>query len=349
MTENVNDFLSDWLYDESLENTEPNSQYSDHAIVEESKEAIAESLIVHGLLADMGSCDLERETQNLRGVMERIDLEGDTNPVAFAPAGATGRRRFAILTSALTIATAVLIMFAVLGPQQNVSAAKASLEIVLEAAAKPFDRTYRVRVVEEYPRDRKPRNLSQEAWDREAKGHIDDATLFVRGVNQYVLTVMLRSGLKRTSGCDGRVSWAFREDGAVNVSTDLSRFRGGVPGQQQDIPFMNIHAHISQLRSGYEVKLTEERDIATDGEVLSQLVGVRKSRDVRGPKQIEIWFDADDGTVHRMLLDGLPRGQGGPKSVMLTLEDESDLAPNFFSHDAHHEPGKRVRYEEKKR
>ncbi|MCP4891802.1 MAG: hypothetical protein GY904_35080, partial [Planctomycetaceae bacterium] len=71
--------------------------------------------------------------------MERIDSEDDAESVTLAQARRpSGRRRFAILTSALTIAAAVLVMFVVLGPQQNVSAAMASLEKVIEAAAKPF-------------------------------------------------------------------------------------------------------------------------------------------------------------------------------------------------------------------
>lgn len=345
MNENVNDLLSDWLDDE-----EPKSTSTEDEVIEGSAEEVADSLLVHGLLADQGRRDDEQEAQRLRSVMARIDSEDDAESVTLAEAGRTsGRRRFAILTSTLTIAAAVIVMFVVLGPQQNVSAAMASLEKVIEAAAKPFDRTYRVSVIEEYPRGKKPRNLSQEAWEREAEEQIDGATLFVRGANQFVLTVMLRSGVMRTSGCDGEVSWAFRENGPVHVSADLSRFRGGVPGGQQDLPFMNMHAHLSQLLSGYEVELTDEADAATDGTVLSQLVGVRQSRDVRGPKQIEIWFDADSGTVYTMVLDGLPRGRGGPKSVMLELEDQSDLAPDFFSHDAHHEPGKRIRYEEGQR
>jgi hypothetical protein len=345
MSDEINGLLSDWLDDDEVK-----SPRSPDSVFEQSSEAVADSLLVHGLLADQGRRDDEQEVQRLRSVMERIDSEDDAESVTLAEARRpSGRRRFAILTSALTIAAAVLVMFVVLGPQQNVSAAMASLEKVIEAAAKPFDRTYRVSVIEEYPRGKKPRNLSQEAWEREAEEQIDGATLFVRGANQFVLTVMLRSGIMRTSGCDGEVSWAFRENGPVHVSADLSRFRGGVPGRQQDLPFMNMHAHLSQLLSGYEVELTDEVDAATDGTVLSQLVGVRQSRDVRGPKQIEIWFDADSGTVHTMVLDGLPRGRGGPKSVMLELEDQSDLAPDFFSHEAHHEPGKRIRYEDGQR
>ena len=49
--------------------------------------------------------------------------------------------------------------------------------------------------------------------------------------------------------------------------------------------------------------------------------------------------------LRSLVRDGLPRGRGGPKSVMLELEDQSDLPPDFFSHAAHHEPGKRIRYE----
>ncbi len=58
--------------------------------------------------------------------------------------------------------------------------------------------------------------------------------------------------------------------GPVHVSTDLNRFRGGLPGQQQDIPFINIHDHLSQLRSGYEVELSKDQETASDGAVLYQ-------------------------------------------------------------------------------
>ncbi|EMI22341.1 hypothetical protein RMSM_00731 [Rhodopirellula maiorica SM1] len=271
--------------------------------------------------------------------MQRIDSESAS---IAPPHERHGRRRFAILTSALTMAAAVMVMIAVFGPHQSVSAAMASLEKVVEAAAKPLDRTYAVSVVEEYSRDKRPRKLSQEAWGREAEEQIDGATLYVRGANQYVMTVMLNTGEKRTSSYDGQQSWAMRENGPVHTSTDLNRFRGGLPGGQQDIPFLNIHAHLSQLRTGYQIELGDERADAIDGTALSQLIGVRKSRDVRGPKRVEIWFDSDNGTVYRMLLDGLPRGGGGPKSVMLELIDQSDLASQFFSHESHHESGRRV-------
>jgi hypothetical protein len=168
----------------------------------------------------MGSRDDDQDAQRIRAVMQRIDSETSSDSVTVAAQhGLHGRRQFAILTSGLTIAAAVMVMLVVFGPHQSVSAAMVSLERMLETAAKPFDRTYRVRVVEEYPRDKRPRNLSQEAWDREVKKQVDGATLYVRGTNQYMMTVSLNNGLKRTSGCDGQQSWAFREDGPVHVST----------------------------------------------------------------------------------------------------------------------------------
>ena len=216
---------------------------------------------------------------------------------------------------------------------------------MLEAATKRLDRTYVVRLVEEYPRDKRPRNITQDAWDREAPEQIGGATIYVRGPDEYVMTVLLKTGVTRTSGCDGQLSWSFRENGPAHVSTDLNRFRGGMPGNQQDMPFVNIHANLSQLKVGYDVELADNPEMNADGTSLSHLTCVRKSIHVRGTKQVDIWFDAEDGTVHKMLLDGLPRGRGGPKSVMLELVDQSELALNFFSHESHHEPERKVKSE----
>lgn len=336
MNERIDEFLSEWFESD----TEIPASDSDVS-ASEASETVAESLLIHGLLSDIGR--REDDADRIHAVMQRIDAESESAAVTnAAPYEPQKRRWFAMLTSALTIAAALIVMFIIFGPHQSVSAAMASLEKVVEAAAKPFDRTYSVRVVEEYPRDKRPRNMAQEDWGREAKEQIDGSTLYVRGANQYVMIVMLISGEKRTSGCDGNQSWAFRQSGPVRVSTDPHRFRGGVPGQKQDIPFLNLHANLSQLRNGYDIELGDEQEGAGNGKVLSKLIGVRKSRDVRGPKQVEIWFDADDGTVHKMLLDGLPRGGGGPKSLMLELVDQSELGHQFFFHESHHELGRRV-------
>ncbi|MEM6364317.1 MAG: hypothetical protein AAF745_07815 [Planctomycetota bacterium] len=333
MNERIDDWLSDWL-----DNPDRNPRSESNLPSAEASQRIAESLLVHGLLIDIGKRDEGRDTNRINAVMQRIDAEPAPASSVLATVGTSfGPRRFAILTSILSVAAIFLIAFIVV-PQQSVSAAMASLEKLVEAAAKPFDRTYQVSVVDEYAPEKRPRHLPAEDRNRDAKQQIDGATLYVRGANQYLMTLRLRSGEKRTLGCDGLQSWAFRETGPVHTSTDLNRFRGGVPGQQQELPFLNIHAHLSQLQTGYDIQLLkfQEKD------EVSRLIGIRKSREVRGPKRVEIAFDADTGTVHEMLLDGLRRGGGGPKSVLLKLVDQSELPVEFFSHDSHHEPERRV-------
>ncbi|MGC6445351.1 MAG: hypothetical protein ACON5J_02930 [Rubripirellula sp.] len=340
MNDRIDVLLSNWLDDEN-ENPAGNGDVP----AGEANESIAESLLIHGILADIGSGN-DAKSERIGALMLRVDAGFAKDSLSVVSASVSHRqRRFAILTSALTIAAVVLIMFSVFGPHRSVSAAMASLDKVMEAAAKPFDHTYRVRVVEEYPRDKRPKHLSQEAWEREAPERIDGATIHVRGADEYVMIVMLRTGKTRTSGCDGKISWAFREDGPVHISGDLNRFRGGMPGSQQGMPLLNIHANLTQLKMGYDVELADAKETSTDGTLLSQFNCIRKSNDVRGPKQVNVWFDAEDGTVHKMLLEGLPRGRGGPKSVMLELVGQPSLPKNFYSHETHHEPGKRIRDE----
>ncbi len=337
----IDDFLSDWL-DDADQNPDCDGVVS----VGDSNESVAESLLIHGLLTDVGTHDDAQEAARIRELMQRIDSEVSVAKVAKTFGTADPKPK--LLTSfatVLAIVAAVMLMFVLFGSQQSVSAAMASLDKVVQAAMKPIDRTYTVHLVEEYPRDKRPRNMSQDAWQREAPEQIDGATIFVRGVNEYVMTVLLKTGVKRTSGCDGKLSWSFRENGPVHVSTDLSRFRGGMPGNQQDMPFLNIHASLSRLKIGYDVELMEQQDTAADGTVFSMLSCVRKSDDVRGVKRVDVWFDAESGTVHKMLLDGLPRGRGGPKSVMLELIDQSELPDKFYSHESHHEAERRVKSE----
>ena len=337
--------LSDWLDD-----TDPESVVSSAAPREESCNDVAESLLIHGLLTDHARRDERRDSARIQALMQAINDESPSEialPNTGGTAAATvskGPMRLVNLATVLAIAAAVIVMVSIVVPHQSASAAMASLEKVLEAIAQTFDRTYEMHVVEEYSRDKQPRNLAQESWERKSGEQIEGAILYVRGADTFVFARKLTAGGQRVSGCDGVQSWAFREDGPVHVSSDLSRFRGGIPGEQQDMPFINMHSHLEQLRTGYDVELDQHEEFAFDGKVLSRLVGTRKSQLVRGPKRVEISFDPKNGTIHQLLLDGLPRGGGGPKSVKLDLVSQSDLGKNFFSHESHHEPDRRVRY-----
>ncbi len=341
MNNSTDQIVADWL-----DGAEGDAEKATEDLPSESYMQVAESLLVHGLLTDLGHSREAVESEKIDSVMAAIDAGSMRFTESPSPTRSKTTRRIAFLTTAATAVAVFVMLFVFSGPQRTVNAAIVSLVELIETAGQPIDRTYEISVVDEYPRGKRPRNLPEERLRREPREQIGGATLYIRGRDKYVLVRSLVDGRKRITGCDGEQSWAFREDGPVHVSLDLDRFRGGMPGHQQDFPFINIHSHLSELKVGYDIALSDEKHRADDGTVLSQLVGVRKSRDVRGPKQVEIWFNADNGTVHQLLLVGLPRGGGGPKSVSLILIDQSSLGTEFFRHESHHEPDRRTRHEE---
>jgi hypothetical protein len=334
MNERIDDLLSNW-FDDADARLADTSDVS----ANEASESVAESLLIHGLLADISSRDDDHEADRIRAVMRAIGEERPTSIKNATPQSGKNTRRFAFLATVATLAASVLLVVAVYRPHQ-VDAAMASLDRVIERAKQPVDRSYLIQVVEEFSQDQRPKNTSQEAWDRKSKEQLDGARLYVRGPDKFVLVRSLVDGRQRVSGYDGVESWSFREDSPVHVSSGSERFRGSMPGQQQTLPFLDMHASLTELRENYDITLSESH-----GEHLSQLYGVRKSRDVRGPKEVDIWFDETSGTVQRMVLYGLPPHKGSPKAVSLEFIDQTDRGPDFFSHASHHEPGRRIRHE----
>ena len=336
-----NNPLTSWIDDEYTEVPDSPGPVDD-AIAE----TIADELFVHAVLEDRVQRNNEKEINNIYNVLNLISKDVPTpSRSAKPPTGLARNTQFVVVTSALSLTIALLVMFYFVSPYQNANAAMVSLQKVLKATREPLDRTYVIRLLEEYSREKKPQRLSQEAWNVESVEDVDGALLFVRGVDQFVLRIPLRSGEMRTLGCDGETSWAFRDNGPVHVSNNLNRFRGALPGQQQDLPLINIFEHVNQLQNGYDITLEEYAGFLKGGVTLAKISGVRNSRDVRGPKQIELFFNSETGVLHTIRLDGLPRGRGGPKSVLFELKDQSDLGKAFFSHISHHDGQKEIREE----
>ena len=302
----------------------------------EAAQQAANSLVIHGLLTDLAKRDADREQSRIAAVMAIV--EGDQ--VEGPRPGAKPSRRFgrfaAFLGAAAAIAAGLLLMLGWLGGEP--ANAATLLDRVIEASLQPLDRTYRIRIVEEYP-DKRPRHLPPERWRPQPKENLDGAILHVRGADKYVMVRELADGQRRITGCDGAESWAFREAGPVHVSADLRRFRGGMPGHKQGLPFVNPHSHLNGLRTGFDLELIPE------DQQTARLVGTKKAEIERGMRRIEIWFDLKTGTIRRMLLVGLPRAKGGPKSVMLELTEQRDRGPDFFKHISHHEADRPVHYE----
>ena len=315
--------LSDWL------DADQSGQGVDHDCADNA-DRVADALVVHGLLRDLSRHDNAIEEHRITRLMSQLEQREkthDSRPSECLSTGRRGdkaekstRRRSLALAGGAGLAACLLIAFFVVRPGA-LSAAEA-LERIIQSAAKQVDRTYEIHVLEEYQQRRKPKNLSERQWLAESNENVDGAVLYVGGADRYVFVRALTDGREKKSGCDGAESWAFREDGPVHVSDDLTRFRGKVPGQQQSIAFTDLYSQLTSLRDGYDIELSAPTDRESQ---IRRLVGHRKSREVRGPKSIEVLFDRNDGTIHRMILDGLPRGRGGPKKVELVLVSQEPL------------------------
>ena len=336
--------LSDWLDADQPVQSEHHERFDD-------VDHTADALVVHGLLRDMSRHDDAVEERRITQLLSQIeqheesqeDEQGEsqnTRRKTYQEGHGLGLRSLALAAGA-GLAACLVIAFFVTRPS-TLSAAEA-LERMIASATQSVDRAYEIHVLEEYRQRRKPDNLSEQQWLAESSENVDGAMLYVGGTDRHVFVRTLTDGRVKKSGCDGTESWAFREDGPIHVSDDLTRFRGKIPGQQQSIAFTDLYSQLTSLRDGYDVELSEPTD---RGNPNGRLVGHRKSREVRGPKSIEIHFDRNDGTIYRMVLDGLPRGHGGPKKVELVLVSQESLDDRFYSHAFHHDGERKIKREE---
>ncbi|MEO1993199.1 MAG: hypothetical protein ABGW78_14765 [Pirellulales bacterium] len=338
------DSFSDWRDADQRDQSEQHERSGE-------VEHTADALVVHGLLRDMSRDDdavqERRITQLLSQIEQHEEIRGTSQAKSHSnrrrtdQAGHRLGRRYLALACGVGLAACLLVVFFFTGPS-TLSAAEA-LERIIQSAIQSVDRAYEIHVLEEYRQRRKPENLTEQQWRAESNENVDGAMLYVGDTNRHVFVRTMTDGRVKKSGCDGTESWAFREDGPIHVSEDLTRFRGKVPGQQQSIAFTDFYSQLTSLRDDYDVELSEPTDRRNPN---ARLVGHYKSREVRGPKSIEIHFDRNDGMIHRMVLDGLPRGHGGPKKVELVLVSLESLDDRFYSHAFHDDGERKIKHEE---
>jgi len=236
------------------------------------------------------------------------------------------RRYWLGAAASAAIVAGLVLLFGILATRPL--SASAVLQQIIDAASDADDRTYEIQVI-------KGNAVREIRGGHKLK--IDGAVLHLRGKDQYVLIQDLDDrGQKRLTGFDGQHSWSMTGRGPARISRDPTRFRGNLPGAQQDATFINLRDQLEGLRSGYDLTILDPQDD------LHGLRAIKKSKQVRGPREIEAWFDPESGTLHRLDLAGLPRQKGGPSAVRMELVEERDLDSDFFSHSAHHGPDREV-------
>lgn len=256
----------------------------------------------------------------------------------------------------LAIGAVVLLAVGLLwyGPGQRSAAASTEIDRLIAANVGNQDRTYRI-LVESIglPKRKGAEKTAEES--RPPKPPLDDAILHVRAGGQFVLVRRTRDGKPFVTGCNGRESWAVRPDGPVRVSSDLTRFNHDVPGHEHEMPLIHLHEGLLRLRTAYDIQVLEKAGIESEGTDLERtsetpeprrkLLIATKKRGMRGPRRVEIDYDADNGRIVEMRFVEMPYG---PErlDVRLSLIDEVDLGAAFFDHTTHHEGQRTVEREE---
>ena len=264
--------------------------------------------------------------------------------------------------SVVFVAAFSLVFVAVLwrGTGDNsASASTTELKRIIAANAEPIDHTYQINMENEDPEIRQgvrrppppPADRGRPLHHRPPHGRppvpppMNGAILYVRGGRQFVLVRKGLDGRLFTTGCNGKSSWSIGPEGPVRVSDDPNRFRRGVPGQSHSVPLVSIHEGLEGLLSAYDIEMRES-PIQVGDETCQQLIAVRRNASHLGPRKVEITYSVRTGRIQDMVFVDMPRSQQLPVIIHLQLIEERDLGADFFDHQAHHESGRSVRYEE---
>lgn len=243
----------------------------------------------------------------------------------------TRARRYAGIAIAMAAAAGLVVL---MNRVPTATAAVVALDRIVAAIEAPIDRGYRITVLDHGPTDRTP----PAAPGGGRKPGIDGARLFVRGADQFVLVRRFGDGSEFITGSDGVIGWAVPPRGRVHLSHDTRRFRRGVPGEHEELPFLDLRSGLESLRHGYDL------GVSTDASSGQRLEAVRRESRRRGPHTVRIWFD-HQGVATRIEIEGLAVQDGLPRAVALELVSREPLTGEFFGHAAHHTPDRPTDWE----
>ena len=219
------------------------------------------------------------------------------------------------------------------------ASASAALERLVRASAAATDRQYAIRVVDHGPGGI-PDPVPSDTGGR--KPGLDGARLFVRGADKFVFVRTFADGTEFINGCDGTLGWSVPPTGQVHLSEDRRRFRRGIPGERDDLPFLSLAEGLAGLRRGYALSLVE----APEAGGRLRLEAVRTDSRHRGPARATIDFPAgDDAAAERIELGGLAPDGSGPDGVVLELIERAPLPADFFDHAHHHDATRPIDWE----
>jgi hypothetical protein len=237
------------------------------------------------------------------------------------------------------VASFALLAIVWLAVGSRSATASAELQRVIACQEASGDRTYRIAVEESLPI---PSKQQEEAW-RPPKPSMDGAILYVRGTDRFVLNRITDAGLPFLTGCNGSQSWVVKPDGPVRISGDPSRFSRDLPGHEYAMPFIQIESTLKQLQQAFSIESLPAESDWSDGPVSRLLVAVKKPGR-RGPRRVEVTYDAVSGELMQVRFVDLPYGSKR-LTLRMTRMEQPELPEDFFEHRHHHGADRRIETE----
>jgi hypothetical protein len=213
--------------------------------------------------------------------------------------------------------------------------ALASLNDILGALGRPGDRTYRIHM-EDLPTPPEPRGPDDRPPEMVPKPGLDNATLYLRDSQQYLLVRDDPKGGSTFDGYDGRQSWRVRAGVLAETKEGLGAGRIPMPPIMADVPFSDLHQTLQQILVDYTVEQFDQALLPSGSEALRHVRVRRNSREVKGPETIEIWADSKTAMPKRIVFDRAKlQGSRQPTRLTFDLVSESPLPADWFAPETH--------------
>ena len=297
----------------------------------------ADERLVHALLLHMHDEQAsEHREQRVQQAMQVIRESANPQPSA-QPSGVithpirTLRLPVWAKRSIWAAAAMVLITIGVLVLTYSPTPAMASLNDILSALGRPGDRTYRIHM-EDQPAPPEGRRPDEPPPERVPRPGLDNATLYLRDANQYLLVRDDPKGGFIFDGYDGRQSW--RVTGGVLAETKEGLGAGGIPMPpiMANVPCTDLHQTLERIRVDYTVEKLDQAPLPSGGDVLRHVRVRRNSHEVKGPETIKIWANPKTAMPIRIVFDDAKiQGNREPCRITFDLVSEEPLSPNWFS------------------
>ena len=307
----------------------------------------ADERLIHALLLHLHDDQANtRRDERVQRAIQAIRQPGPSDNAGYSePATLRPKRtlKFSTWSRRLTYAAAaaVLIVVGFIAVTYDSKPAMASLTDILGALGKPGDRTYHITLVDlPEPPDRRPPDDDRPPDDPERvpRPNLDDAKLYLRDANQYVLERHDPNGNDGMifDGYDGKQSWRVTRGKLAETREGLGAGGIPIPPMMADIPFTDLHGALERIQVDYTVEKFELTSMASGGENLRHVFARRKSHEIRGPETIEIWANTQSGMPKRIIFDDAKiQGNRTPCRLTFDLVTQEPLPTNWFSPQPH--------------